>query len=304
MKIRTLRGASALALLIGTSGASAAFAQQAPTPAPTQPNQTIGTTEAAQPAPQTAPVDQTAPPADTTATDRVVVTGSLIATLPEDAPKPVEVYTLDDLNQQGTPNVTEFIRSLTVSYGDDLGFGQASPDVPQGTGFGNANMRGLGSNGTLVLMNGQKLAPWNGSFGADVNTVPMEALEAVEVLKGGASATYGAGAVGGVLNFRTRRDIDAPQITIEKQFYDGSDGYYKIDFLTGWVGDTANLLVSASYSHEDEMLMTERDFSNQPFSLNPAPVHAHRLQPRPVPEQHFELPHQYRRHYRGLPGHC
>src|SRR5690606_24570170 len=110
---------------------------------------------------------------------------------------------------------------------------------------------------------------WNGSFGADINTVPMEALQAVEVLKGGASATYGAGAVGGVINFRTRRDIDAPQISLEKQFYEGSDGYYKVDFLTGWVGDTSNLLVSLSYSHEDEMLMTERDFSSMPFEINP-----------------------------------
>jgi iron complex outermembrane receptor protein len=201
----------------------------------------------------------------------VVVTGSLIATKPEDAPKPVEVYTTEDLEQQGSPNVTEFIRSLTASYGDDLGFGQASPDVPQGTGFGNANLRGLGSNGTLVLMNGKNLAPWNGSYGADVNTVPMEALAAVEVLKDGASATYGAGAVGGVINFTTRRDIDAPQITIQKQFYDGSDGYYKIDFLTGWVGDSSNLLFSASVSHEDAMLQTARDFSNQPFAINPAP---------------------------------
>ncbi|HEY7798427.1 MAG TPA: TonB-dependent receptor plug domain-containing protein, partial [Hyphomonadaceae bacterium] len=259
MKIRTLRGASALALLFGAGGA--AFAQQ-----------TVTTTQA--PAPQAgavAQVDQTAPQDQPAEGERVVVTGSLIATAPEDAPKPVEVFTAEDLQQQGTPSVTEFVRSLTLSYGDDLGFGQASPDVPQGSGFGNANLRGLGSNGTLVLMNGQKLAPWNGSFGADINTVPMEALQAVEVLKGGASATYGAGAVGGVINFRTRRDIDAPQISIEKQFYDGSDGFHKVDFLTGWVGDTSNLLVSLSYSHEDGMLMTERDFSNQPFNINPAP---------------------------------
>ena len=179
MKVRTLRGASLLALLIGAGGT--AFAQQA---------NTIDTTQAAQPAPQTTPaVEQTAQPDQAAPTERVVITGSLIATAPEDAPKPVEVFTADDLQQQGTPSVTEFVRSLTLSYGDDLGFGQASPDIPEGSGFGNANMRGLGSNGTLVLMNGQKLAPWNGSFGADINTVPMEALEAVEVLKAGASAT-------------------------------------------------------------------------------------------------------------------
>jgi hypothetical protein len=87
----------------------------------------------------------------------------------------------------------------------------------------------------------------------------MEALQAVEVLKDGASATYGAGAVGGVINFKTRRDIDAPQLSVQKQFYDGSDGYYKVDFLTGWVGDTSNLMFSASYSHEDPMLQSARE---------------------------------------------
>ncbi len=269
MKTKTLKGVSALALLFGASGISQAVAQQTPAPAP---NQTVAPAGSAQQSgPQTAPAaaDQTGATGAPAASDKVVITGSLIATTPEDAPKPVEVYDANDLKQQGTPNVTEFIRSLTLSYGDDLGFGQASPDVPEGTGFGNANMRGLGSNATLALMNGRPLAPWNGSFGADINTVPMEALEAVEVLKGGASATYGAGAVGGVLNFRTRRDIDAPQVSIEKQFYDGSDGYYKVDFLTGWVGDAGNLMVSLSHSHEDEMLMTERDFSSPPFQVNP-----------------------------------
>ncbi len=268
MAIRTLRGVSALALLVGAGGASTAIAQQAPTSGPA-PDQTVTTAQAAQNAQGPSTADQTAPQPGTPAADRVIITGSLIATTPEDSPKPVEVYSAQDLEQQGTPNVTEFIRSLSISYGDDLGFGQASPDVPEGTGFGNANLRGLGSNATLALMNGKPLAPWNGSFGADINTVPMGALQAVEVLKGGASATYGAGAVAGVINFKTRRDIDAPQISIEKQSYEGSDGYYKVDFLTGWTGDAGNFLVSLSHSHEDEMLMTEREFSSLPFAINP-----------------------------------
>lgn len=268
MTTKALRGVSAIAILFGAPGLQLAEAQQAGAPATPQ---TVTTTQVSPPQTEATGRVETTTPQAGEAGDRVLITGTLIATAPEDAPKPVEVYTAADLEQQGSPNVTEFIRSLTTSYGDDLGFGQASPDVPQGTGFGNANLRGLGSNGTLVLMNGKNLAPWNGSFGADVNTVPMEALQAVEVLKDGASATYGAGAVGGVINFTTRRDIDAPQITVQKQFYDGSDGYYKVDFLTGWVGDSSNLLFSASVSHEDAMLQTARDFSNQPFAINPAP---------------------------------
>ena len=144
MTSRTLRGVSTLALFFGVSGLAAAHAQQTITTTP----------QADQAGYSSSGVERTASSAPQATEDRVTITGSLIATTAEDAPKPVDVFTLEDLEQQGSPNVTEFVRSLTTSYGDDLGFGQASPDVPQGTGFGNANLRGLGSNGTLVLMNG------------------------------------------------------------------------------------------------------------------------------------------------------
>ena len=269
------RGASSAALIIGiTGGLHSAWAQQTATPAtPASPqNQTVATAQTAtQAAPQAAnQPDQTTPAGEQGATDRVVITGSLIATTPEDAPKPVEVYTAEDLKAQGSPSVSEFVRSLTVNYGSDLGFGQSDPSVSTGSGFANADLRGLGSNATLVLMNGRRLASTNGGFGADLNTLPVEALEAVEILKDGASSTYGAGAVGGVINFRTRRDIDAPQLTVEKTMYDGSEGAYKIDFLTGWVGDAGNFMLSLSHSHEEEMLQTKRGFSSLPFNINPS----------------------------------
>ncbi|MDP3738517.1 MAG: TonB-dependent receptor plug domain-containing protein [Hyphomonadaceae bacterium] len=254
MQIKKLRGASALALLMGTSGFASAFAQQA--------------SDQPQTAPQT--VDQVAPPADAGGGEKVVVTGSLIATTPEDAPKPVEVYTLDDLAGQGSPSTSDFIRSLSVTSGDDLGFGQATAEVPTGSGFTNANLRGLGSSATLVLVNGRRTAAANGGFGADINMVPMEALGSVEVLKDGASATYGAGALGGVINFKTRRDIDAPQITLEKRFYDGSDGAYEAQFLTGWVGDAGNVLLSLQYEHEDPMLASELSWNSKSFDENPS----------------------------------
>jgi iron complex outermembrane recepter protein len=73
-----------------------------------------------------------------------------------------------------------------------------------------------------------------------------------------------------VINFRTRRDINAPQISIEKNSYAGSVGAIKLDVLTGWAGDTSNLLISASHSYEAPLLQSERDFSNLPFAIDPA----------------------------------
>jgi outer membrane receptor protein involved in Fe transport len=258
-----LRGASSAALILGLAGGMQAWAQQA--------SQAVTTAQEAPQASQTASgVDQTTAAADAAAVgDRVVITGSLIATTPEDAPKPVEVYTADDLKAQGSPSIDQFIRSLSVSASSGLGFGQTNPDVLAGSGFANVDLRGQGSNGSLVLFNGRRLASTNGGFGADINTIPAEALEAVEVLKDGASATYGAGAVGGVVNFRTRRDIDAPQLSVETTLYDGSQSY-KTDFLTGWVGDASNLLLSLSYTHEDPLEATERGFSTLPYHINPA----------------------------------
>ncbi|MDZ4371608.1 MAG: TonB-dependent receptor, partial [Phenylobacterium sp.] len=119
---------------------------------------------------------------------------------------------------------------------------------------------------TLILLNGRRLSA---TSGGDLNTIPMDALASIEVLKEGASATYGAGAVGGVVNFSTRRDIDGVELTLGKTFYAGSDGAYRANLLTGWVGDNGNIMLSATYEKEDSMLAVKRDFGNLPFSVNP-----------------------------------
>lgn len=256
-----LGGVSCIAVLAGLG--PAAFAQVVQT---TPDTQALATQDPAQQPPQT--VVQTPPkePAQPESSDRVVIVGSHIATRPEDAPKPVEVYTMEDLQNQGSPSVTDFIRSLTIS---GYSAGQNRAADPGTAGFGNIDLRGQGFNGTTVLMNGRNLATTNGGAGADINTIPMEALQAVEILKDGASSTYGAGAVGGVVNFRTRRDIDAPILTVERTMYEGSEGGWKYDFITGWVGDSSNLMISLSYLEEDGMLGYKRDWSVLPYDVNP-----------------------------------
>ncbi|MGD2133860.1 MAG: TonB-dependent receptor plug domain-containing protein, partial [Maricaulaceae bacterium] len=201
--------------------------------------------------------------------DVITVVGSLIPTALEDAPKAVEVFTSQDLIEQGAPSMNEFLRNLTVnqSTGD---LGEANPDLGAvGSGFNRVNLRGLGPNATLTLVNGRRLSSTNGGAGADINTVPTGLLGQVQVLRGGATTQYGAGAVAGAFNLVTRRDIDAPEIDFERTFYDGSNGAYKIDFRTGWVGDGGNLVLSLTHEEEDSMLATERDFSSLPFAVNP-----------------------------------
>jgi outer membrane receptor protein involved in Fe transport len=268
MKIR-FRGASRAALLAGVAMGAPAWAQTVDTVQTSGDNiQATGPQQAAQPAP--AP-QTTTPAAQEQEPDRVTVIGSLIATTAEDQPKPVEVITAEDLREAGTPNITEFVRSLTSASPNLTGNNYTNTGANiLGSGFNSVDLRGQGANGTLVLMNGRRLATTNGGAGADVNTIPMEALGGIEILKDGASPTYGAGAVGGVINFRTRRDVDSPQINYERTLYDGSDGRYKVSLMTGWVGDASNLLIVASHEHEDSLMMTERDYSTAPYELNPA----------------------------------
>jgi outer membrane receptor protein involved in Fe transport len=204
------------------------------------------------------------------AAERIVVIGSLVPTTAEDAPKPVEVFTRQDLDELGAPTMDELLRTLTVNSPGTTA-GEASPLLgATAAGFNTLNLRGLGANASLALFNGRRLATTNGGAGADVNTIPMAALSTVEVLREGATSQYGAGAVGGVVNFTTRRDVDAPEITLERTMYDGSEGAYKADFITGWVGDSGNLLLTLSYEHEAPMLATKRDFSSQPLQVNPS----------------------------------
>jgi iron complex outermembrane receptor protein len=255
------RGASSAALIVGLAGGlNVAWAQE----------QTVNTSQPAPQAGAVAQVDQTAAADEQAPGERVTVIGSLIATTPEDAPKPVEVITAQDMKEAGSPSITEFVRSLTSNSASAANMGGATTGAAVlGNGFVNMDLRGQGANGTLVLMNGRRLATTNGGAGADVNTIPMEALQAVEILKDGASATYGAGAVGGVVNFRTRRDIDAPQITVNRTMYDGSEGGYEVNFLTGWVGDAGNLMISASHEEEAGMMQYKRGFGNLPYNINP-----------------------------------
>src|SRR5262245_6596241 len=102
------RGVSSAALMLGIYGGAGVAQAQTP--------QTVTTTQTAQAAPQTPATAVQTPAAGAQApADKVVITGSLIATTPEDAPKPVEVYTAKDLQEQGSPSVSDFVRSLTVS---------------------------------------------------------------------------------------------------------------------------------------------------------------------------------------------
>lgn len=204
--------------------------------------------------------------------EEVVVTGSFIRGTPEDAALPVEVIGVDELQRRGSPSTVDLIKSLPVS-GPVLGdTNQFSTSAQGQVGAGTVNLRGLGSLRTLVLLNGRRTVPsaGSGSGGVDTNLLPVGAIGRVEVLKEGAAATYGSDAIGGVVNFITRKNFSGLEASADYRYVPGSDGDYNAGVLWGWAGDTGNILISAGYQHRSELRSTERDWANQPYTVNPA----------------------------------
>src|SRR5690349_8153487 len=142
------------------------------------------------------------PAGEATELERLEVTGSRIKRVDMETASPVFVIDRKMIETSGVQTVGELIQELPAISG-----AATNPRVNNGGGSGAAtvSLRGLGSQRTLVLMNGRRLMSTTESI--DVNQIPINLIERVDVLKEGASAIYGSDAIGGVVNFITRRDF-------------------------------------------------------------------------------------------------
>ncbi|ADG10990.1 TonB-dependent receptor [Caulobacter segnis] len=201
-----------------------------------------------------------------TQVEEIVVTGSNIRGSALDAALPVEVYSQAELEKQGSPTALEFAKSLTISgptTGESYYFGG-----PALVGSVNYNLRGLGADKTLVLLNGRRM-------NQNTANVPSIALARTEVLKDGAAVIYGADATGGVVNFITRDKFVGLEAQGQYKHIRGSKGDYSVGVMGGVGEDRVNLLVSAEYEHRSRLNTMERDFTkaslNPVTGYNPAP---------------------------------
>lgn len=201
-----------------------------------------------------------------TSVDDIVVTGSNIRGTSLTASLPVEVYSQQDLENQGSPTALEFAKKLTVSgptTGESYYFG--GPTLIGSVQF---NLRGIGADKTLVLLNGRRM---------NINTanVPFIALARTEILKDGAAVIYGADATGGVVNFITREKFVGLELNAQYKFIDGSDGDYGLGILGGIGSDRVNFMWSGEYEHRSRLGVLERDFTYDSINVgpgyNPAP---------------------------------
>ena len=201
--------------------------------------------------------------------DQIVVTGSLIRGTPTNSALPVEVLTAEELSARGRPSAVEFVKTLSIAHGIIGDANQFSSGKGQrAEGMGSVNLRGLGPERTLVLLNGKRLPLADGKI-VDALKIPYSAIGRIEILKDGASATYGSDAVSGVVNFITRQDLQGFEVGGDYRVIDGSDGDYTANAAWGWSDDRTRLLVSADYQHRSPLNLAERDFAIRPFSTNP-----------------------------------
>ena len=197
----------------------------------------------------------------------VVITGSYIEGSPQDTALPVRVFTEDDMEKQGSPTMVDMIKSIPAVgavLGESNQFG-----APQNTGVSNINLRGLGSVRTLVLFNGQRIAASASTgVGVDTNLIPSAAIGRIEVLKDGAAATYGSDAVGGVVNFISRKGVEGLSIDGSYTYIADTNGDYSTNVVWGDTGETYDLLLTAGYRHRSELKAIDRGFAVRPPSEN------------------------------------
>ncbi len=203
----------------------------------------------------------------------IVVTGSYIRGTPEDAAVPVDVYTSADLAQNGVSSPLEFIKDLP-EVGSVLGdSNQFSANAQANQGFGSVNLRNLGPTRTLVLFNGRRTLTAPGAVGGgfgDTNSIPLFALERVEILKDGAAATYGSDAIAGVANFITKSGFEGVELQGDYDFIKGSDNNYTASILVGQNFGDLNIMAGFGWQHRSELPSTERSYGFQPYAINPS----------------------------------
>ncbi len=196
------------------------------------------------------------------ASEEIVVTGTRIRGA---VPAGANLLSLDraDIEESGRTNVQDLLQTLPQVFPGSQGeLTQLNSTVPgNNIALGSTvDLRGLGSDATLTLVNGRRLAPAGlGNF-VDISAIPLAAIERVEVLADGASATYGSDAVGGVVNVLLRRNLEHPETSAR---YSAADGMNEIGFshVLGADWSQGSLIAGYEYRHRDALAASDRDYA-------------------------------------------
>ena len=194
--------------------------------------------------------------------EKITVTGSRIKRMDIEGSSPITIITKDDIDKSGATSVSDVMRGLSLSTANFAGGGSSVAG-----GVSSVSLRGAGASRTLVLVDGVKL-PKHPDLGAvDLNSIPLAAIESIEILRQGAAAIYGADAIGGVVNVITKKNFDGSQINLEvkRPMKDGADSA-KVDGTIGVVTDNSQHVLVLSYENTERLATNQRQFSRDRFS--------------------------------------
>jgi iron complex outermembrane receptor protein len=208
----------------------------------------------------------------TAETERIIVTGSNIPTAQEVGPNPVLNINRDLINKSPQRSAEELIKDLPVANGGGV------PIANNGTGFtpgaSAISLRALGPQYTLVLIDGRRLAPYPIGTGGvvsffDLRSIPEPAIESIEILKDGASTTYGADAVAGVVNIKLRHDYHGAEASVEYgNTLDKDSGEFRASVIFGVGDDKTSITGAMNYYHRNSIFNRDRGFSLKPPFLS------------------------------------
>ncbi len=201
--------------------------------------------------------------AEDTEFEEIVVTGSLITNPNLTRSAPVSVISSDEMTYQNTNVVEEVLRNIpgmVPSIGAQVNNGNG--------GFSFVDLRGIGSFRNITVVDGHRLAPSELRGRFDTNNIPIALLQRVEVLTGGASTTYGADAISGVVNFITRKDFSGVEVNSSYGVTEKGDGDTKRIEVTmgGNIEDKGNVVLSIGYQKSDPVFQGDRDLGQWSLS--------------------------------------
>lgn len=247
---RSGRTAIIAGLLLGA--APAAFAQQAPAPAA--------------PAPAVAASDA--------ADEQITVTGSRITRSGFDQPTPVTVIGDADIKAAAQPNLADFVNQIPSVAGSQTPSNSQRLLSAGSAGVNTINLRNLGNNRTLILIDGRRSVGSTNIGTVDINTIPQGLVKGVEIVTGGASSVYGSDAVTGVVNFILDKSFTGLKgdVSYGETTY-GDDKTYRVSLTGGmkFAGGRGHLLLSGDYLRRDGIIGAPRPWANDNphLTLNP-----------------------------------
>ena len=195
----------------------------------------------------------------------VTVTGSRIVRRDLDSSSPIVTVGGETFEQTGTQSVEATLNQLPQFVPSQTMFssGDVQPSAFSNPGIVSLNLRGLGPNRNLVLVDGRRAQPANAQLVVDINSIPTAAVESVEIISGGASATYGADAMGGVTNFNMKKNFQGLSLDAQTMLTEQGGGpETSASALIGgnFADDRGNAMLGITYTHRDALMAADRQF--------------------------------------------